>query len=67
MLSFKTLRSFTGRPLGGAGVLPHARWDVNILYALVASYGEEVASGRGEEEGRATWPAMEGAPGTKPG
>ena len=68
MLSFKTLRSFTGRASWCAGVLPHARWAVNILHAGLASYGVEVASGREEKrragdvtsDGRHTW-------GTKPG
>ena len=52
MLSFATLRSCTGRASWCAGVLPHARWAVNILYAVLASYSEEVASGR-EEKRRA--------------
>ena len=52
MLSFKSLRSFTGRASWCAGVLPHARWAVNILYAVLTNYSEEVASGR-EEKRRA--------------
>ena len=52
MLSFKSLRSFTGRASRCAGVLPHARWAVNILYAVLTNYSEEVASGR-EEKRRA--------------
>eukprot|EP00971_Amphidinium_carterae_P206362 4095070-Amphidinium_carterae.1 len=37
MVGLRRLRSLTGRLSWAAGVLPRARWAVNILYAVVTS------------------------------
>eukprot|EP00971_Amphidinium_carterae_P317743 6316399-Amphidinium_carterae.1 len=44
MTGLRRLRSLTGRLSWAAGVLPRARWAVNILYAVVTSAFKDVAT-----------------------
>eukprot|EP00971_Amphidinium_carterae_P142925 2831655-Amphidinium_carterae.1 len=49
MVGVRRLRSLTGRLSWAAGILPRARWAVNILYAVLASVDRDAKGGIEEQ------------------